>query len=107
MRCMQIQELAVPEYVARTPRSVLIARTLEPGEASCPTEELHPATDRWVIVLAGTGQAAVGARSIGLREGTLLLIEAGEPYRLVNSGDRPLETLSILARPAERSQIDP
>lgn len=97
MKAVPLSKLRDADIVARTTQSVAILHNLEPGETTGSTYELHPNSDRWVFVLAGMGQVDVNAQTVGVREGSLLLIEAGEPYRLTNTGDRPFETLSILA----------
>lgn len=53
--------------------------------------------DQWLYVLAGQGRAAVGNESVALGPGAFLLIEAGEPHEIKNSGDVPLEIIILLA----------
>jgi len=51
-------------------------------------------------VISGTGQAIVEGRKVSLRSGSLLLVEAGEPHALKNSGRRQLVTVNVYAPPA-------
>ncbi len=75
--------------------------TLRPGQSSSDTiENEHPRCEQWLFVVAGSGNAAVGKRSIKLKTNSLLLIEQGEPHRITNSGKSRLITLNFYAPPA-------
>ena len=86
--------------VARTARSQGAVMTLQAGETTGGPDNTHPHSDQWLFVVSGEGEATVGGRDVHLSPGTLLLIEAGEPHEVRNTGDSPLETLSVYAPPA-------
>ena len=76
--------------------------TLAPGQSTSdePVNE-HPRCEQWVFVVSGTGRAVVGKRRTKLADGSLLLIEQGEPHQITNTGRRrPLVTLNLYAPPA-------
>lgn len=64
------------------------------------TENRHDKSDRWVYVLTGAGKAVVAGLDVKLAPGTLLLIEAGEPHELDNTGAEPMVLLNIYGPPA-------
>src|SRR5712671_3075159 len=68
----------------------------------------HPRSEQWLYVVGGTGTATVvsrggSRRSVKLRSGNLLVIEAGELHQIKNSGKRPLTTINFYVPPAYRS----
>ena len=60
----------------------------------------HKGADQWLFVLAGRGAAIVEGKRRVLRNGTLLLIEAGEHHEIKNVGTRDLRTLVFYTPPA-------
>jgi mannose-6-phosphate isomerase-like protein (cupin superfamily) len=85
--------------VAGTMRSQAATMVLARGESTGGPDNRHADSDQWLYVISGSGRAVVGGRQIDLQPGTLLLIEAGEPHEIVNTRDRPLETLNVYAPP--------
>ena len=73
---------------------------LEPGESTGGADNRHPDSDQWLFVAGGAGRAVVEGREVELREGSLLLIEAGEAHEIVNTGSEPLRTVNVYAPPA-------
>jgi mannose-6-phosphate isomerase-like protein (cupin superfamily) len=55
--------------------------------------------DQWMFVIAGTGSARVGRKTTRLKARSLLLIKAGEPHEIRNTGRAPLRTLNFYAPP--------
>jgi mannose-6-phosphate isomerase-like protein (cupin superfamily) len=89
------------EVVAQGASSQAAMMTLRPGQSSgADVENEHPRAEQWVYVIRGAGTARVGRRSVALRQGSLLLIEKGEPHRITNTGKVPLVTLNCYAPPA-------
>jgi mannose-6-phosphate isomerase-like protein (cupin superfamily) len=74
--------------------------TLGPGEAEGGPDNRHRGADRWLCVASGAGQAVVNGERVGLREGTLLLLRRGEKHEVRNTGDGPLEALTVSVPPA-------
>jgi mannose-6-phosphate isomerase-like protein (cupin superfamily) len=69
--------------------------TLAPGESEGGPDNRHRGADQWLYVVSGTGEAVVNGESHMLREGTLLLIEAGDLHEIRNTGAEPLCTLNL------------
>jgi mannose-6-phosphate isomerase-like protein (cupin superfamily) len=59
-----------------------------------------------LYVVRGSGRAIGRGKSYGLRPGTLLLIERGEPHEIQNTGRSPLQTLNLYVPPAYRKSGD-
>jgi mannose-6-phosphate isomerase-like protein (cupin superfamily) len=89
------------KVIAQGSSSQAAVMVLKPGESSGEkVEDEHPRAEQWVFVVSGTGRAKFSGRSVGLKEGSLLLIEKNEAHQIVNTGDGPLETLNFYAPPA-------
>ena len=88
------------KVLASTRSAQAAMMTLQPGEDTGEPQNEHPASEQWLLVIAGTGRAKVGKRTVGLAEGSLLLIEKGEVHQVRNTGRRPLVTLNVYAPPA-------
>jgi mannose-6-phosphate isomerase-like protein (cupin superfamily) len=69
------------------------------GESTGGPTNAHEASDQWLFVIDGKGEATVDGRTASLISGSLLLIEAQETHEIVNTGPSPLVTLSIYAPP--------
>jgi mannose-6-phosphate isomerase-like protein (cupin superfamily) len=75
--------------------------TLRPGDSTGESvENEHPNAEQWLFVISGTGRATVGRRTVTLAASSLLLIEAGEPHKIANTGRSPLVTLNFYSPPA-------
>lgn len=88
------------KVIGGTGRSQAATMILEPGRSTGGTENRHVASDQWLYVVSGAGKAIVGRRTVPLRAGALLLIEAGEEHEIVNTGTEPLATVNIYSPPA-------
>ncbi|MCL4798765.1 MAG: cupin domain-containing protein [Burkholderiales bacterium] len=88
------------EVIAGTGRTQVARMVLGPNESTGGPENAHAKSDQWLYVLGGAGHAIVGGRSIPLKAGALLLIEAGEPHEIVNDRESELQTLNFYAPPA-------
>jgi mannose-6-phosphate isomerase-like protein (cupin superfamily) len=88
------------EIVGGTERSQAAVMVLRPGQATGGDDNVHPNSDQWLYVVAGSGAAIVEGRTVGLDTGALLLIEAGEKHEVINRGAEPLVTINIYASPA-------
>ena len=81
--------------------------TLQPGGSTGEeVENEHPNAEQWLFVISGTGKATVGRRSVKIAANSLLLIEKGEPHRIVNTGRSPLVTLNVYVPPAYKKGGD-
>ena len=87
------------DVVAGTGRSQAATMVLAPGESTGGDDNTHPVSDQWLYAISGTGQATVGGRPCALDAGTLLLVEAGEPHEIRNTGAASLVTVNVYAPP--------
>lgn len=62
----------------------------------------HVGADQWLIVLEGSGSATINGRSVALKSGSIVLIEAGDRHEIRNTGRRLLKTISVYLPPAYR-----
>ncbi|MDR7555646.1 MAG: cupin domain-containing protein [Armatimonadota bacterium] len=85
--------------VGGTPRSQAATMVLAPGQGTGGADNVHDTSDQWLYVIAGRGEAVVRGRRVALAAGTLLLIEAGEPHEIRNTGRTPLVTVNVYAPP--------
>lgn len=82
--------------------------TIRPGESSSEdSANEHAWAEQWLYVVAGTGSARIGGRTVRLREGSLLLIAKREPHVLRNTGRRDLVTVNVYVPPAYRRDGEP
>jgi mannose-6-phosphate isomerase-like protein (cupin superfamily) len=89
------------KVVAQGSSSQAAVMVLGPGESSGEKiEDEHPKAEQWVFVVSGTGRAKFKGRSVGLKEGSLLLVEKSEAHQITNTGEGPLVTLNFYAPPA-------
>ncbi len=86
--------------LAKTGRGQAATMVLEPGRSTGGPNNRHEGSDQWLYVISGEGKAVVEGEERKIREGSLLLIEAGEAHEISNDGDGPLETFSIYSPPA-------
>jgi mannose-6-phosphate isomerase-like protein (cupin superfamily) len=87
------------DVLGGTDRSQAATMTLSPGQSTGGPTNAHAASDQWLYVVSGTGTATVEDETHDLREGTLVLVEAGETHEIANDGDEPLETINVYAPP--------
>ncbi len=85
--------------VAKTSRSEAATMVLGAGDKTGGSDNKHEGSNQWLLVVSGSGKALVEVREHPLREGALLLIEAGETHDLITSSDEPLRTLNFYAPP--------
>ena len=89
------------KVVADGASSQAAVMTLKPGDSSSDhPENEHPRAEQWVYVISGAGRAKTSARSVSLKQGSLLLIEKNEAHQITNTGKQPLVTLNFYAPPA-------
>jgi len=82
-----------------TARSQAAMMTLGPGQKTGGPDNRHEASDQWLYVVRGRGEATVAGEQLRFGAGELLLIEAGEAHEIRNAGDEPLVTLNVYAPP--------
>ncbi|MEJ2698537.1 MAG: cupin domain-containing protein [Desulfuromonadales bacterium] len=87
------------KVLAATERSETATMVLGPGNSTGGPDNTHDRSDQWLFVLSGRGRAVVSGSEVELTPGSLMLIEAGEPHQVDNTGDEPLRTLNFYAPP--------
>ena len=85
--------------VLGTDRAQAATMTLAPGQTTGDAENVHAGGDQWLFIVSGQGEATVAGERIVLGKYTLLVIEAGEPHEIRNTGDAPLKTLNFYTPP--------
>jgi mannose-6-phosphate isomerase-like protein (cupin superfamily) len=100
MQHWEVQPQVGFKVLGGSSRSEAATMVLAPGEASGAGFSTHQG-DQWLFVLAGKGRALIGSQTLDLGSGSLVLIEAGEPHRIMNAGEQPLETLNFYAPPED------
>ena len=85
--------------VGGSSRSQAAVMVLGPHGSTGGPDNRHPASDQWIYVVNGTGEAVVEADTVELEAGSLLLIEAGEAHEIRSTVDRPLEMVTFYSPP--------
>lgn len=87
------------EVILETDKAQAATMTLAPGEATGGPNNVHARSDQWLFVLSGRGEATVAGEHALLGEHSLIVIEAGEPHEIRNTGSAPLTTLNFYTPP--------
>ncbi len=88
------------EVLAGNDRSQCAVMVLESGESTGGPDNEHEGSDQWLVVISGDGRAIVSGREVPLKQGTVLLIEKGEPHEIRNNSSEPLQTINFYVPPA-------
>jgi mannose-6-phosphate isomerase-like protein (cupin superfamily) len=90
------------KVLASTRDSQAATMRLKPGQSTTDEpENEHAKSEQWLYVVSGTGRAIVGRKQTPLKDGSLLLIEKGEPHQITNtSRTNPMVTVNFYAPPA-------
>lgn len=97
MEVVRIEPESGFRVLVGTERSQAATMVLVPGSFTGGPDNRHPESDQWLYVTSGEGRAIVEGEECALREGDLLVIEAGEAHEIWCDGDQPLKTFSIYA----------
>jgi quercetin dioxygenase-like cupin family protein len=62
-------------------------------------ESAHAASDQWLYVVSGPGEATVDGQTVELEAGDLLLIAAGEAHEIRALAQGDLVSLAVCAPP--------
>ena len=85
--------------VGGSSRSQAAVMVLGPHGSTGGPNNRHPASDQWIYVVDGMGEAVVEGEAVSLEAGSLLLIEAGEAHEIRSTVDRPLEMVTFYSPP--------
>lgn len=87
------------DVVLETPTAQAAIMTLGPSESTGGPDNRHEASDQWLFVVSGEGQAVVEGKTLELAPGTLLVIEAGEAHGIRCTSQDALRTLNVYVPP--------
>ena len=88
------------DIVMRSPRSQVILGALAPGHCSSRQPSVNKESDQIIYAVEGDGLARIGRVDHQIHAGCLLMIPAGRPYQLTNTGSARLLFLDFFAPPA-------
>ena len=100
MKKISIKPESFFKVLYSTTRSQVAEMVLEPGKSTGGSDNVHGESDQWLYVVSGKGEARVGGKSVKIKKGDLLLIEAGETHEILNDSNKQLKTFNIYAPPA-------
>lgn len=96
----------VPLHATRSSQAAMM--TLAPGKSTQESSSNeHAWAEQWLYVVAGTGSARVGKRTVALKAGSLLFIEKREPHKITNTGRKQLVTFNVYSPPGYGSDGEP
>jgi mannose-6-phosphate isomerase-like protein (cupin superfamily) len=87
------------EVVLETAKAQAAVMTLLPGQTTGGEDNVHASSEQWLFVVSGAGEAVVAGKRRRLGLHSLIVIEAGEPHEIRNTGEAPLETLNLYTPP--------
>jgi mannose-6-phosphate isomerase-like protein (cupin superfamily) len=87
------------EVLQTSKRTQTAMMTLAPGEKSGRKAEAHDKSDQVLLILSGKLSGTVGAETVNLKKGDVLLIPAGTPHRFENPGRRNAVTFNVYSPP--------
>jgi mannose-6-phosphate isomerase-like protein (cupin superfamily) len=87
------------DVLLETERAQAASMVLSPGQSTGGPENRHEESEQWLFVSSGRGEAIVEGESVELSAGDLVCIEERERHEIMNTGDTPLETLSLYVPP--------
>ena len=88
------------DIIMRSPRSQVILAALAPGHSSARQPAVNRESDQIVYTLEGEGNVKIGFTDHQIHAGVLLLIPAGRPHQVMNTGATRLRYLGFFAPPA-------
>lgn len=83
------------DVLGSTSRGQAAMMTLPAGDSTGGPDNKHDASDQWLFVISGRGEATIAGEDITFERGDLVLIEAGETHEIRNAGDQPLRTINF------------
>src|SRR5262249_31674160 len=78
--------------------------TIAPGDAEGGPDNGPRGAAEWLWGVGGGGVGMGEAERVGPGEGTLVLIQRGEPHEIQTTGREPLRTLNVSVPPAYTSE---
>jgi mannose-6-phosphate isomerase-like protein (cupin superfamily) len=84
----------------KSPHTQVILGTLAPGHSSSRQPAVHRDSDRIVYLVDGEATAKIDSVDRQMTAGSLMLIPAGKPHQVTNTGSRRLVFLDFITPPA-------
>jgi mannose-6-phosphate isomerase-like protein (cupin superfamily) len=84
----------------KSPNTQVILGTLAPGHTSSRQPAVHWDSDRIVYLIDGEATAKIDSVDRPMQAGSLVLIPAGKPHQVMNTGSRRLVYLDFITPPA-------
>lgn len=88
------------DIIMKSPQTQVILAALTPGDSSVRQPSVNRLSDQIVYTIEGEGLVKVGPAGHRIQAGTLLLIPAGQPHQVTNTGAKRLLYLNFFAPPA-------
>lgn len=88
------------QVLQTTKRTQTAMMSLEPGAASGEKAEAHEESDQVLLVLQGELIGEVGDERPRLKQGDVIVIEAGTKHRFANASDKAAVTFNVYSPPA-------
>jgi mannose-6-phosphate isomerase-like protein (cupin superfamily) len=87
------------EVLQTSKRTQTATMVLAPGERTGRKAEAHAKADQVLLLLSGKLSGTVGAESVHLKKGDILLIRAGTRHRFENIGRSRAVTFNVYSPP--------
>ena len=87
------------EVLQTSKRTQTAMMTLAPGDDTGRKAETHKKSDQVLLVLSGKLSGTVGAETVELKKGDIILIRAGTPHRFKNPGRQRAVTFNVYSPP--------
>jgi mannose-6-phosphate isomerase-like protein (cupin superfamily) len=84
-------------------KTQLVLMSLRAGEEI--GKEVHADTDQFLRVEQGTGKAIVDDVSYDLADGSVVIVPAGTPHNLINTGSEPMKLYTLYMPPHHRDGV--
>lgn len=88
------------DIILKSERSQVVLAALAPGHSSARQASTNRESDQIIYTIEGEGNVKIGLIDHQLFGGALLLIPAGQPHQVMNTGAKRLLYLDIFAPPA-------
>ena len=88
------------DIIMRSASSQVILAALAPGDISARQPAVNRESDQIVYTIEGEGRVKIGFTDHQINAGVLVLIPAGRPHQVTNTGAKRLLYLDFFAPPA-------
>ena len=85
------------KVIFTAPHSQLVLMTLQPGEEI--GREVHPNVDQFFRIETGEGKVVIAGQETAIRDGSAIVVPAGNEHNVINTGRAPLRLYTIYSPP--------